>query len=38
VSLAAGVGGVLCWLIVAFVIAISVAAINAWALLVEILR
>jgi hypothetical protein len=38
VTLAAQAGGGLDWLPVAFVLAIAVAAINAWVLLVEILR
>jgi hypothetical protein len=38
VTLAAHAGGGLDWLPVAFVLAIAVAAINAWVLLVEILR
>jgi hypothetical protein len=37
-TLAAGHGGGLDWLPASFVLAISVAAINAWVLLVEILR
>ena len=38
VTLAAGHGGGLFWLPVAFVLAIFVAAVNAWVLLVEVLR
>jgi hypothetical protein len=38
VTLATGHGGGLFWLPVAFVLAIFVAAVNAWVLLVEILR
>ena len=38
VTLAAGHGGGLFWLPVAFVLAIVVAAVNAWVLLVEVLR
>jgi hypothetical protein len=38
VTLAAGHGGGLFWLPVAFVVAIFVAAVNAWVLLVEVLR
>lgn len=38
VTLAAGHGGGLDWLPVAFVLAITVAAVNAWVLLVEVLR
>jgi hypothetical protein len=38
VTLAAGHGGGPDWLPAAFVLAIAVAAINAWVLLVEILR
>ena len=38
VTLAAGYGGGLSWLPVAFVLAVLVAAINAWVLLVEVLR
>jgi hypothetical protein len=38
VTLAAGHGGGLDWLPAAFVLAIAVAAVNAWVLLVEILR
>jgi hypothetical protein len=38
VTLAAGHGGGLDWLAAAFVLAIAVAAVNAWVLLVEILR
>jgi hypothetical protein len=38
VTLAAGHGGGLVWLPVAFVLAIFVAAVNAWVLLVEVLR
>lgn len=38
VTLALGEGGGLFWLPVAFVLAITVAAINAWVLLVEVLR
>jgi hypothetical protein len=38
VTLAAGAGGGLFWLPVAFVLAIFVASVNAWVLLVEILR
>lgn len=37
-TLAAGAGGGLFWLPAAFVVAILVAAVNAWVLLVEILR
>ncbi|MEU7428281.1 hypothetical protein [Streptomyces sp. NPDC040750] len=37
-SLAAGQGGGLYWLPAAFVLAVMVAAVNAWVLLVEILR
>ncbi len=38
VTLAAGHGGGLDWLPAAFVLAIAIAALNAWVLLVEILR
>jgi modulator of FtsH protease len=38
VSLAVGSGGGLLWLPAAFVVAITVAAINAWILLVEVMR
>ena len=38
VTLAAGAGGGLLWLPAAFVLAIFVAAVNAWVLLVEVLR
>jgi hypothetical protein len=38
ITLAAGHGGGLYWLPAAFVIAITVAAVNAWVLLVEVLR
>ena len=38
ITLAAGHGGGLDWLPIAFVLSITVAAINAWVLLVEILR
>ena len=38
VTLATGHGGGLYWLPVAFVLAIVIAAINAWVLLVEVLR
>jgi hypothetical protein len=38
VTLAAGHGGGLYWLPASFVIAITVAAVNAWVLLVEVLR
>jgi hypothetical protein len=38
VTLAAGYGGGLGWLPASFVLAIAIAAINAWVLLVEILR
>jgi hypothetical protein len=38
VTLAAGSGGGLLWLPAAFVVAITVAAINAWVLLVEVMR
>lgn len=38
VTLAAGTGGGLFWLPAAFVLAIFVAAVNAWVLLVEVLR
>lgn len=38
ITLAAGHGGGLFWLPVAFVLAIFVAAVNAWILLVEVLR
>jgi hypothetical protein len=38
VTLAAGAGGGLLWFPVAFVLAILVAAVNAWVLLVEVLR
>jgi hypothetical protein len=37
-TLAAGSGGGLNWLPVAFVLAVAVASINAWVLLVEVLR
>jgi hypothetical protein len=37
-TLAAGHGGGLDWLPASFVLAVAVAAINAWILLVEILR
>ncbi|HEX3947770.1 MAG TPA: hypothetical protein VHW47_08685 [Acidimicrobiales bacterium] len=37
-TLAAGAGGGLYWLPAAFVLAIAIAAVNAWILLVEILR
>ncbi|WP_329587244.1 hypothetical protein OG500_37790 [Kitasatospora sp. NBC_01250] len=37
-SLAAGHGGGLHWLPAAFVLAVTVAAVNAWVLLVEVLR
>jgi hypothetical protein len=37
-TLVAGHGGGLYWLTAAFVIAITVAAVNAWVLLVEVLR
>ncbi|MFJ7903165.1 hypothetical protein ACIQ6V_22165 [Streptomyces sp. NPDC096198] len=37
-SLAAGQGGGLYWLPVTFVLAVLVAAVNAWVLLVEVLR
>ncbi|HVX22708.1 MAG TPA: hypothetical protein VHB02_15270 [Acidimicrobiales bacterium] len=37
-TLAAGAGGGLDWLPVAFVLAVVIAAVNAWVLLVEILR
>jgi hypothetical protein len=37
-TLAAGAGGGLNWLPVAFVLAVMVASINAWVLLVEVLR
>lgn len=37
-SLAAGHGGGLYWLPAAFVLAVAVAAVNAWVLLVEVLR
>jgi len=36
--LAAGTGGGLFWLPASFVLAIFVAAVNAWVLLVEVLR
>lgn len=38
VTLAAGHGGGLLWLPAAFVVAITIAAVNAWVLLVEVLR
>lgn len=38
ITLAAGAGGGLYWLPVAFVVAIAVAAVNSWVLLVEVLR
>jgi hypothetical protein len=38
ITLAAGTGGGLLWLPAAFVLAIFVAAVNAWVLLVEVLR
>jgi hypothetical protein len=38
VTLAADSGGGLLWLPAAFVVAIAVAAINAWVLLVEVMR
>ena len=38
VTLATGHGGGLYWLPAAFVLAIAIAAINAWVLLVEVLR
>ena len=38
ISTAAGAGGGLYWLPVAFLLAILVAAVNAWVLLVEVLR
>ena len=38
VTLAAGHGGGLFWLPVAFVLAIFIAAVNAWVLLVEVMR
>ena len=38
VTLAAGAGGGLFWLPASFVLAISVAAVNAWVLLVQVLR
>jgi hypothetical protein len=38
VTLAVGHGGGLLWLPAAFVVAITVAAINAWVLLVEVMR
>jgi hypothetical protein len=38
VTLATGHGGGLYWLPAAFVLAIIIAAINAWVLLVEVLR
>jgi hypothetical protein len=38
VTLAAGSGGGLRWLPAAFVLAVAVAAINAWVLLVEVMR
>jgi hypothetical protein len=38
ITLAAGHGGGLYWLPAAFVIAVTVAAVNAWVLLVEVLR
>jgi hypothetical protein len=37
-TLAAGAGGGLLWLPAAFVLAVFVAAVNAWVLLVEVLR
>uniref|UniRef100_A0AAU2VFU5 Integral membrane protein n=1 Tax=Streptomyces sp. NBC_00003 TaxID=2903608 RepID=A0AAU2VFU5_9ACTN len=37
-SLAVGLGGGLYWLPAAFVLAVVVAAVNAWVLLVEVLR
>ncbi|WP_042374801.1 hypothetical protein [Streptacidiphilus neutrinimicus] len=37
-SLAAGHGGGLYWLPAAFVLAVTIAAVNAWVLLVEVLR
>ena len=37
-TLATGHGGGLYWLPVAFVLAIAIAAVNAWVLLVEVLR
>ncbi|MEU6173228.1 hypothetical protein ABZ832_15040 [Streptantibioticus parmotrematis] len=37
-SLAAGHGGGLYWLPAAFVLAVTVAAVNAWVILVEVLR
>lgn len=38
ITLAAGSGGGLYWLPAAFVLAITVAAVNAWVILVEVLR
>ncbi|MFE9411384.1 hypothetical protein ACFYN0_21765 [Streptomyces sp. NPDC006704] len=38
ISLAVGQGGGLYWLPAAFVLAITVAAVNAWVILVEVLR
>jgi len=38
ITLAAGHGGGLFWLPAAFVIAIAVASVNSWVLLVEVLR
>jgi hypothetical protein len=38
VTLAAGHGGGLFWLPAAFVLAVAIAAVNAWVLLVEVLR
>jgi len=38
ITLAAGTGGGLLWLPASFVLAIFVAAVNAWVLLVEVLR
>jgi len=38
ITLAAGHGGGLFWLPAAFVLAVFVAAVNAWVLLVEVLR
>jgi hypothetical protein len=38
ITLAVGHGGGLFWLPVAFVVSVFVAAVNAWALLVEVLR
>lgn len=37
-TLAAGHGGGLYWIPAAFVLAVTVAAVNAWILLVEVLR